>query len=74
MINNLDDVMRQGLAGAEVLRVLDFLDQYAVGHFHTEERQMTESFYPEYEDHRDRHHWFRRQLSDIRQPQARPLR
>lgn len=66
MINNLGDAMRQGLAGPEVLGVLDFLDQYVVVHFSAEEQQMTETFYPEYEDHRDRHQWFRRQLSDIR--------
>lgn len=65
MINNLDDAMRQGRAGAEVLKVLAFLDQYVVFHFHTEEEQMSESSYPAYEDHRDRHQWFIRQLSDI---------
>lgn len=66
MINNLDDAMRQGRAGAEVLEVLDFLDQYVVFHFRAEERRMTESSYPAHEDHRNRHLWFRGQLSDIR--------
>ncbi|MGC2061549.1 MAG: bacteriohemerythrin [Thermodesulfovibrionales bacterium] len=66
MINNLDDAMRQGRAGAEVLKVLDFLDQYIILHFRSEEQRMTGSSYPSYEDHRNRHLWFRGQLSDIR--------
>ncbi|MDA8082133.1 MAG: bacteriohemerythrin [Nitrospiraceae bacterium] len=66
IINKLDVAMRQGKAGQEILRVMDFLDQYAAGHFRVEEQQMAEHAFPGLESHRERHAWFRRQLSEIR--------
>ncbi len=66
MINNLDAAMKQGKAREEVIRLLEFLDEYIVTHFHMEEKYMTDHGYPDYSVHKTKHHWFIKEFSDIK--------
>ena len=65
-INNLDAALRQGKVKEEILRVINFLDEYAVTHFGTEEKYMVAYDYPDYRHHREKHEWFRREFSGIK--------
>ena len=66
IINKLDTAMREGKAHQEIQRLVDFLEQYAVGHFRVEEQQMAEHAFEGLESHREKHAWFRRQLTEIK--------
>src|SRR5574340_92374 len=65
-INDLDSAMKQGTAKAEVVRLIDFLEQYVVIHFGAEEKYMLDFNYAGYARHKTKHDWFRKEFSDIR--------
>jgi hemerythrin len=65
-INNLDSAMKQGRAKEEVIRLIEFLDEYAIIHFGTEEKYMTDHGYPGYALHKSKHDWFKKEFADIR--------
>jgi hemerythrin len=48
---------------AQISRSLDFLSDYTETHFSTEEQAMTESAYPELEEHKAKHNALRKTLS-----------
>jgi hemerythrin len=63
---NLLDACEQGSGVDYVVKMIDFLENYAIEHFETEERYMTEFGYPQLAHHRARHGIFRRNLLDLR--------
>ncbi|MBI9019903.1 MAG: hemerythrin family protein [Verrucomicrobia bacterium] len=48
---------------AQIARSLDFLSDYTETHFATEEQVMTESHYPELEEHKAKHDALRKTLA-----------
>jgi len=58
--------MKKGRAKEEVLRVIEFLDEYVVIHFRTEEMFMLNYAYPKYQIHKTKHEWFKEESSAIR--------
>ena len=64
-INNLDSAMKQGKAKEEVVRLIEFLDEYAIMHFGTEEKYMTDYGYAGYSHHKTQHNRFIEELSYI---------
>jgi len=64
-INKLDSALRKGKAKAEVLKFLEFLEEYAVTHFKTEEEFMVSCRYPEYSLHKTNHDRFKKDLAVI---------
>ena len=65
-INSLDSSMKQGKAKNEVLRLMDFLDEYVILHFGTEEKYMADYDYPGYSLHKTKHNSFKKELAEIR--------
>ena len=65
-INSLDSEMKKGRAKEEVLKVIEFLDEYVVIHFRTEEMFMLNYAYPKYQFHKTKHEWFKEEFSAIR--------
>ena len=65
-INKLDSAMKLGRAKEEVVRLIEFLDTYAVIHFSAEEKYMTDYDYSGYALHRTKHDWFKKEFSEIR--------
>ena len=65
-INNLDSAMKQGTAKEEVVRLIEFLDQYVIIHFGAEEKYMVDYNYTGYALHKTKHDWFKKEFSDIR--------
>ena len=65
-INNLDSAMRRGRAKEEVVRLIEFLDEYVIIHFGAEERYMNDYDYAGYALHKTKHDWFKKEFSDIR--------
>jgi len=50
---------------AQISRSLEFLSDYTETHFATEEQAMTESAYPELEEHKAKHDALRKTISDM---------
>jgi hemerythrin len=65
-INNLDSAMKQGTAKEEVIRLIEFLDNYVIIHFGAEEKYMIDYNYTGYALHKTKHDWFKKEFSDIR--------
>ena len=65
-INNLDTAMKRGKAKEEVVRLIEFLDQYVIIHFGAEEKYMVDYNYTGYALHKTKHDWFKKEFSDIR--------
>jgi hemerythrin len=65
-IDGLDSAMKQGRAKEEILRLIEFLDEYVVIHFRTEELFMIQHAYPKYHFHKTKHEWFKNEFSAIR--------
>ncbi|MDA8104300.1 MAG: bacteriohemerythrin [Nitrospiraceae bacterium] len=65
-INNLDTAMKKGRAKEEILGLIEFLDEYVVIHFRTEELYMIRYDYPRYPFHKTKHAWFKKEFSVVR--------
>jgi hemerythrin len=57
---------RRGEGKLELVRLLDFLDQYVVKHFGDEEQLQRESGYPEFQSHQLLHLGFTKRLVDLK--------
>lgn len=57
-INNLLAACREGKGKEEVAKVMQFLSDYVIDHFGTEERYMVTYRYPDYPSHKARHEEF----------------
>lgn len=58
--------MEEGCATDEVLRLMDFLDEYVVNHFHDEEQAMSRYAYPEMVEHLKEHTTYIERLAALR--------
>ena len=65
-INSLHSALRQGKAKIEILRLIDFLDDYAVTHFALEEGYMTALEYPSLPQHQTEHRRFKTEFTEIK--------
>ena len=65
-IGQLLDASRNHRSREEVVRLLEFLGQYVVEHFATEERLMGSAGYPRTEGHRAEHQQFVKELEILR--------
>ena len=65
-INRFDSAMKKGRAKEEILGLMEFLEEYAVIHFRTEELYMLKYNYPKYRFHKSKHEWFKGEFSSIR--------
>ncbi|MDA8432021.1 MAG: bacteriohemerythrin [Nitrospiraceae bacterium] len=65
-ISGLDSAMKQGRAREEIFPLLEFLEEYAVIHFRTEEVYMIKYRYPRYQLHKAKHEWFAEEFAAIR--------
>lgn len=57
-INALDSAIRKGKSAGELINVINFLEQYIVYHFGTEEKAMVDHGYPGFQLHKNKHLWF----------------
>ena len=62
----LMDAINQGTGAAQVLKVLNFLDDYTVTHFRNEEKIMVEHRYPHLALHQEEHGQFCRDLEKLK--------
>ncbi len=69
-INSLLDAMDIGLGRKEVLRLIDFLDEYVVVHFDAEEQAMHKYDYPDTLAHLEEHTHFVDYVAGIRKDAA----
>ena len=69
-INSLLDAMDMGLGKIEVLRLIEFLDEYVVVHFDAEEQAMHKYNYPDTLAHLEQHTLFVDHIASIRKDAA----
>ena len=69
-VGALLDATRSRRSKEEVLRMMEYLGEYAVEHFAAEEREMDRTEYPRAEAHRLEHRQFVRELGVLRQELA----
>lgn len=65
-INELDGAIKHGRAKDEIIRLVEFLNDYVGRHFGTEERYMSDHGYRDYQYHRKKHEWFVEEFSCIK--------
>ncbi|MGM0369145.1 MAG: bacteriohemerythrin [Bacillota bacterium] len=66
-VNNLIAATQNNKGQEEIERVVDFLAQYTVEHFKTEEKIQQEHNYPDYEEHQEIHSNFVEQVSEAQE-------
>lgn len=66
-IDNLALAVYDGEGKPALKTLLEFLDSYVTEHFQTEEGYMKKNNYPVFEKHLEKHHTFRKLLSDVEQ-------
>ncbi|NIS21839.1 MAG: hemerythrin family protein, partial [Thermoplasmata archaeon] len=64
-MNELDRAVRFSRGVPKIIKTLDFLIEYTDFHFGTEEKNMVELKYPEYEDHKENHAEFVHTLKNL---------
>lgn len=65
-INNLLDACTHGKGSEEVKRTLNFLSDYVITHFGTEERLMARYNYPDYASHKEKHEKFNKEFAELK--------
>lgn len=65
-VNNLLEAMKEGKAKAHLGQVLQFLEDYVVTHFGTEEKYMTKYGYPSFDQHKSQHVAFVQDFSGLK--------
>jgi len=58
-LNNIINASKHGKAKEEIIKTVDFLADYTVMHFSTEEKLMEQLKYPDYASHKDQHDKFK---------------
>lgn len=66
-INGLIDACNQGKGKATVSEVINFLGDYVVTHFSSEEKLMTKYNYPAYEAHKAQHTQFIQSFQELKE-------
>ena len=65
-VNNLLEACSQGKGKEEAGRILQFLENYVVEHFHTEEGIQRENGFPEYPQHKAAHEGFIQSFTELK--------
>jgi hemerythrin len=65
-INRLLEASSQGKGKEEVGRMIDFLGDYVISHFGTEEKYMQKTGYPDYISHKSQHDKFISEYGDVK--------
>ena len=65
-INNLLDACTRGKGSEEVKRTLNFLSDYVISHFGTEESLMVRYNYPDYTSHKEKHEKFKNEFTELK--------
>ena len=65
-INNLLDACTRGKGSEEVKRTSDFLSEYVISHFGTEEKLMNKYNYPDYASHKEKHEKFKKEFAELK--------
>jgi hemerythrin len=65
-VNELSQAMWDGKGKEESKKLMDFLGDYVVSHFGTEQRIMSAKGYPEYESHKKIHEKFINDLMNLK--------
>ena len=65
-INNLLEACTKGRGKEEIKRTLDFLSDYVISHFGTEENLMNKHNYPDYASHKERHEKFKKEFTELK--------
>ncbi len=66
IINELLDACKKGQAKAEVIKVVNFLENYVNEHFSTEEAFMEQHNYPHIAAHKRQHEEFKKNLKNFK--------
>ena len=66
LINNLNDAMLQGKSKENLLKIIDALADYTVGHFAHEEKLFKKTNYPEFSEHKIAHETFVNKVKEFR--------
>lgn len=64
-LNNLITASEEGKDKEEIFKVLDFLTEYTILHFQTEEYMQLQCNYPDYHVHKKYHEDFKKTVSDF---------
>ncbi|MGB4438055.1 MAG: hemerythrin family protein [Sedimentibacter sp.] len=64
-INDLLEACSLGKGRNEVLKTLDFLQNYVIKHFADEEKLQIKSMYPDYKAHKQKHEDFKKVVNEI---------
>jgi len=65
-INLLVSAMKSGKGKDEVLKTLNFLEEYVIKHFSEEEEIQKKNNYPKYNDQHKQHEEFKNELKELR--------
>ncbi|MCK4739823.1 MAG: hemerythrin family protein, partial [Deltaproteobacteria bacterium] len=65
-VNTFVEALENSLATTELLKLLDFLDDYVVNHFHDEEQFMSKFDYPDLLLHIEKHTSFIEELDRLK--------
>lgn len=65
-INNLLDACKQGKGSEEIERTINFLSDYVITHFGTEENLMVRYNYPDYASHKEKHEKFNKKFAELK--------
>lgn len=65
-INILLTAMKDGKGKEEVIKTLEFLENYVIKHFNDEEEIQKKSNYPKYEEQHREHEEFKKELTRLR--------
>ncbi len=66
LINRFFDACDRGKGKKEILSVFEFLSNYILYHFNTEEEQMIKYDYPHYTDHKQKHIDFKKDYEELK--------
>ena len=60
-------VCENGEGKVKAIKMLDFLEEYTVFHFHDEEELQKKTQFPGFEQHHDKHEEFRKSITELRE-------
>lgn len=66
-IQNFVDACEAGEGKIKAIKMLDFLEEYTVFHFHDEEELQKKTQFPGFEQHHDKHEEFRKSIAELRE-------
>ena len=64
-INDVSEAISKGMGESQVAKTIEFLRDYSIQHFNSEEKIMTEKKYPQMQEHLKMHSEFIDTINDI---------